>query len=607
MGGRTTRLVGTRLVFVLVGAIAAAVFAATALARTDVGAGTSSSASVGASWGTVGGDLADTRYSVLTQIDPSNVASLKVAWTAKIESTPGTGGENIPLVVGNSLLAQSNSETLASINASTGEIQWVNTAASRGDASSYTSRGEAVGDGLVYLLQGGPFQTAGNGAMEAFDLATGKPVWKTQINLDNHHTYGPPTPIFFNHVVYVGSTGSDAVGGARGDVSALDAKTGKILWQWFVTPNPGTPAAASWSNKTSETIRGGGASWTNGAIDPRLGLLYMPTGNPWPDFGRSAGDNLYTDGLVALSLKTGKVKWFYQTTHHDEWDYDCATPPVLWDAKMKSHGGKLVHGVTVTCKNGYVYELDRATGKPVLPVVEKPVANAKTDPAAATLMTKTYKWLRTNGKALTEPIPVGDAITPHCATPSLLPSVAPDGKPYEYSCAYNYYSADHYVAGTNQDSMDWEPLSYNQKLGYTYFCANDGIRSVKLGDPAATQVSDAQVWPQLLTNGNGGSEPRAGWFTALNVQNNKKVWQAQYTVSCKMGSATTASGLVFTGDASGNFIAFDAKTGQKLFTWTLPTLGLSSAPIVYSVNGKEYIAMTVGLAGSATVVALALP
>ena len=288
----------------------------------------------------------------------------------------------------------------------------------------------------------------------------------------------------------------------------------------------------------------------------------------------------------------------------------------------------MVHGLELACKNGYVYELDRLTGKPVTPVKEVPVANAKTDPTAAALMTNTYGWLRTGKAPLTEPIPVrAGAVTQHCAQASLLPGPAPDGQPYEYSCAYNYYSADHYVAGTSQDSVDWQPMSLDNKLGYAYICANNGVRSVKMGDPTAPQTSDGSVWPQLLQNGNGGSEPRLGWFTALNLQNNKAVWRKEYSSSiCTGGSAATASGIVFAEATSTNLpnatttitpqsslYAYDAKTGNLLSTYTQPGLNITGPPVIFEESGKEYVAFegTIpvpnGIGTYSQIMALALP
>jgi glucose dehydrogenase len=576
-------------------------------------------------WVNYGNNLGNARYSTLTQITPSNVANLKLAWTGRFEGNPGGSGENSPMVIGNTMYT-SDGGTMAAFDDTTGQQLWEKTPTDRNQKPTtltisptlsvpFTfagSRGMAIGDGLLFAEES-------DGTMVGFNRYTGLPVWQTELNPKGFHTYQPPAPLFFDHMVYVGLSGSDTTTGLHATFTALDAKTGKIVWQFHITPNAGGPGANTWGNP-SELANGGGANWTVATIDPKLGTIYVPTGNPYPDFGRTPGDENFTDGLLALDLKTGKLKWFYQTTHHDEWDYDCTMPAAMWDQTIN---GKLVHGIELACKNGYVYELNRATGQPVTPVKEEPVSNAKTDSDAAALMTNTYDWQRTGGKPLTEPIPVGAGdVTQHCADPALLPGPAPDGKPYEYSCAYNYYSADHFVAGTNQDSVDWQPMSIDAKLGYAYICANNGVRSVKMGNPDAPQTSDGSVWPQLVNNGDGGSEPRLGWFTALDLRTNKMVWRKEYTDSqCTAGSAATSTGIVFgsglltSGSKTSTLYAYDAKTGALLSSWTEPGLTISGPPVVFEAQGKEYVAFegTAPLASNPTgpsygqIFALSLP
>jgi mono/diheme cytochrome c family protein len=377
------------------------------------------------------------------------------------------------------------------------------------------------------------------------------------------------------------------------------------MWTFHILPTAGTPAAKTWGNPAKELKDGGGALWTNVAIDPQTNTVFIPTGNPWPDFGRTAGDEYYTDGLVAVNATSGKVRWFYQTTHHDEWDYDCAQPPTLWEQTIK---GKDVKGVSIACKNGYAYELDRATGKPVTPVKEMPLSNAKTDLQAKKVDEKTFGWFRTGGKVMTEPVPVdGGAVTPVCASKALLPKTAPDGKPYETACAFNYYGTDHYTAGTVESAVDWQPASYNPKAGYTYYCTNNGIRSVKIQKADAKQTSDNQVWPQLYANGNGGAEPNLGELVAMNLQTNKQAWVHHYTkTTCAGGSASTAGGLVFNPDGAGTLHAYDAKTGKQMWSYEGSGQAFGAPPIVYEAGGREYVAVNATANGHAILLAFAL-
>ncbi|HEY4096357.1 MAG TPA: PQQ-binding-like beta-propeller repeat protein [Baekduia sp.] len=541
----------------------------------------------GTSWPAVGGDLAGTRYSTLDQITTGNAPNLKLALSMPIDlpkTTGSSGGEATPIVLNGVMFAESGLGTLGAYDVSTGKPIWQKTAQQLGNKIPAGTRGMAYGEGLLYIDQIG-------GTLQGVDAATGKVRWNSLVNTQHLTGYSAQSAIYSNGLVFVGQSGSDLVGGARGFIKAFDAKTGKLRWTFNATPDPGTPDAKTWGDTPeaqAAMARGGGNTWTNVAVDPKLQMVYVPTGNTWPDFGRTAGDEYYTDGVLGLDLQTGKKRWFFQAVHHDEWDYDCAQPPVLWDQPIN---GKPVAGLTIACKSGYQYQLDRRTGKPVTPVREEPLANAESDPQAKKYSEDSLDWFRTGGKPMTEPIPVGaGAVVPHCAIKANLPAKAPDGKPYEYSCAFNYYSDDHFIAGTTEQALNWQPTSYAANLGYEYFCANNGTRAVRVSDVKAQQKTDVEVWPQLYQNGVGGSEPKTGYFTAIDVRTNKLVWQKHYAnTACSGGSAVTAGGVVFTADSAGHFFGYDAKTGKQVWSFNLPGLSISAPPIVYEANGVEYV------------------
>src|SRR6266536_4854408 len=416
----------------------------------------------GASWPTVGGNLANSRYSTLTQINRSNVAKLVRVWTTEINPGFNASGvvESPPTVVGKTLYASSSRGTPAALDAATGKLLWSNEPTTRGGKTG-NGRGVSVGDGMLFAGQG-------DGTLTAFDLASGAVRWKTLINTGNVPTYSPATPIFWNHTVYTSLTGND-LGKLRGAIFAYDAKTGALKWTFYIVPFAGQPGSSTWGDPKELDV-GGGGTWTYGAIDPKLGLLYEPTGNPSPDFGRAAGKNLYTDAVIALNLKTGKLKWYFQTVHHDQWDYDCASPPILYDLKV---GKRVQHGLTISCKSGYTYNLDRATGKPLTPVKELPPPNAQTIDAA----TRDYvaAWSKT------QPIPTNSNLVAHCATSQMVPGPAPDGKPYEYSCVFAYVGPDHFTVHPVSigGAVNYEPGSINPTLGYTYVCSIFNVESSK--------------------------------------------------------------------------------------------------------------------------------
>jgi PQQ-dependent dehydrogenase (methanol/ethanol family) len=552
----------------------------------------------GASWPGTGGDLANSRYSTLTQITRGNVKRLKRVWSTPIDPGQQTGAvESPPIVSGGSMYASSSRGAPAALDAATGQLKWVtnpaaiNLGPSRGLTSTGNGRGEAIGDGMI-------FEGQGDGTITAFNADTGQVVWKTLINTGNVQTYSPATPVYFNHIVYTSLSGNE-FGQLRGAIYAYDAKTGSLLWTWYAVPFAGQPGSNTWGTPT-ELAGGGGGNWTYGAIDPKLGLLYEATGNPSPDFGRTKGIDLYTDSMVALNLKTGEMKWYFQTTHHDEWDYDCASPPILWDHVIK---GKLVHGIEVACKSGYVYELNRATGKPATPVIEKAPPNTRTVGAATLKADSTW--------AKTQPIPVGDPVVPHCATRANVPGTAPDGKPYEYSCTFAYVGGDHYTVLTPgiNGAINYEPSSYNAKLGHVYVCSAVNYQPTKavpgapspLGAIAPTFANEVFPPAGYIPTAAPGKTLHVleGTLTALSLSNNRRVWQKQYFSDtggvCKSGSSTTVTGLVFI--AEGNvFYAYDAATGAKLWSYTPPEGAVvNTPPVIYSANGKEYVAWNADL------------
>jgi PQQ-dependent dehydrogenase (methanol/ethanol family) len=545
-----------------------------------------------ANWLATGGDLSNSRYSTLTQITKGNVGSLALAWHTPINPGFTTGPvESPPIVAGHTMYVSSNRGAPAALDTTTGSLVWVSdptvtiAGASRGQVSTGNGRGQSVGDGMI-------FEGQADGTITAFNANTGQVVWKTLINTGGVPTYSPATPVYYNHIVYTSLSGNE-FGKLRGAIYAYDARTGKLLWTWYAVPFAGQPGANTWGDK-AELAVGGGGNWTYGAIDPKLGLLYEATGNPSPDFGRTKGINLYTDAMVALDLKTGKMKWYFQTVHHDEWDYDCASPPILWDAKIK---GKLVHGIEVACKSGYVYQLNRETGKPATPIVEKPIPNAKT--VGAQTIAEDASWSKT------QPVPLGDTVVPQCVTAKDVPGPAPDGKPYEYSCTFAYVGTDHYTVLTPgiQGAINYEPSSFNPKLGYVYVCSSVFFQPTKVVKGAPSPLGPiAPTFEDEVFPPNGYVAPQGvrqlqGTFVALRISNHKKVWQKLFYNDsggiCKSGSSTTSTGLVFLAQG-GSFYAYDAANGKQLWSYTPPEgVMVNTAPAIYTANGKEYVAWNV--------------
>ncbi|MDB5077152.1 MAG: quinonprotein alcohol dehydrogenase, partial [Chloroflexi bacterium] len=339
----------------------------------------------------------------------------------------------------------------------------------------------------------------------------------------------------------------------------------KELWRWYTTPGPQDPGGSSWPNNGSY-LKGGAPIWNTPAVDPKLGLLYFSTGNAAPDLygGGRKGNNLFAASIVALNYKTGKLAWWFQEVHHDIWDFDAPSPVVLFDTTIH---GQLRHGVGQVGKTGWVYLLDRANGKPLVGINEKPVpqfADQATSP--------------------TQPYPVGDAVVPQCAQAI---------KGFRSACIFTpVTNIDTVFAPLFNGGVDESPMAFSPQTGYMYTGADV--------QPFDVTYSKSAFKKGQYYLGIGGSNTivgavNSGTFTAIDTRTNKIAWQVPLRDENGSGSGamTTAGGLVFNGQIDGWFKAYDAKTGKVLWKWQtgLP----NNAPaMTYDVNGVQYIAIDAG-------------
>jgi PQQ-dependent dehydrogenase (methanol/ethanol family) len=340
--------------------------------------------------------------------------------------------------------------------------------------------------------------------------------------------------------------------GARGQFGAYDAKTGKEVWKFWTVPGPGEFGHDTWEGESWQT--GGAPVWTHPAIDPGLGTVYITTGNPWPvtDGTKRGGDNLFSASIVALDFKTGARKWHFQEVHHDLWDYDGPSPPVLADITYQGKPRKiLMHGN----KNGMMYILDRTNGTPLIGVDEKTV------PQNAAQKT-----------AKTQPYPIGDPLVPLC------PEAAPDWFPS--GCVFTPFHTERVAIapGTN-GGLAWAPTSYSPQTKLWYACGN-------------VRANSFWVW------GFGAlpfTQVIGGVLSAIDPTTNKAVWSKKLSFQCGGGSGllTTATGLLFHGQGDGLLVAYDATTGDRL--WQFQTGAGADAPVAtYEVAGEQYIAILAG-------------
>jgi len=521
---------------------------------------------VGKDWITNGGNMTNQRYSTLKQIDTSNVKQLRGAWMTRLKSS-GLGGkysfEATPLVKDGIMYISTGNDDVFALDAKTGQILWEHWSQIGQTISTiccgWLNRGLAMGEGMLFIAQL-------DANMVALDIKTGKEVWRTPVE-DWHNGYGmTAAPLYYDGIVYTGITGGEF--GIRGRLTALDAKTGKILWRAYTLPAPGEPGGDSWPAGTTHYSRGGASIWNTPALDPELGLVYFAVGNCGPDYDGSMreGDNLFCASVLAVNAKTGAYAWHFQQVHHDIWDYDAASPVLLFDTVVNGQPRK---AAAQAGRTGWVYILDRTNGKPLLGIEERPVPQ---EPRQKT--------------AKTQPFPIGDAIVPQCAEPMPASGYEKAGCIFEAFWEEPVLIQPSGIGGTN-----WAPMSYNPETGSLYVPGT--IRT-----SAFARYGDTYKLGLRYVGGTQAApigSPMSGTFTAIGGNTNKIAWQNKtpYRIGQGGGSTTTAGGLVFRGDPDGNFLAINAKTGEEL--WRFQTgFGADAPPAVYEIDGEEYVAIATG-------------
>ena len=310
-------------------------------------------------WPTYHGSNGGNRYSSAKQIDRTTVRSLGPRWMFTLPNTARL--QVTPLVVEGIMYVTAANEVYA-LDAGTGRQLWhyrrSRTKGVAGDAGAGINRGVAIHGGRLFMV-------TDHAHLVALDRLTGALLWDAEM-ADYRHNYGATSaPFAVGNLVVSGISGGDE--GVRGFVAAFDQDSGKEQWRFWTVPKPGEPGSETWQGGTPETTleHGCAATWLTGTYDEQTGILYWPTGNPCPDYNGDdrKGDNLYSDSILALDVKTGKLKWHYQYTPHDLWDWDSQQPPVLVDANWNGTPRKLLLHAN---RNGFFYVLDRITGEILL-------------------------------------------------------------------------------------------------------------------------------------------------------------------------------------------------------------------------------------------------
>ena len=497
-------------------------------------------------WLTYSGGVSSQRYSTLNQITPDNVKNLELQWIFQSRSLERY--EATPLVVDGVMYTVQNPDDVLALDAVTGRIYWTYSYQVSPDARpccGRLSRGLAIlGDTL--------FIGTIDAHVIALDAKSGKPLWNSQVG-DPAKGYAiTHAPLIVKDKVIVGMAGGEY--GIRGYILALDTKTGKEAWRFYTIPGPGEPGHESWKDDSWQ--HGGASVWVTGSYDPDTNLTFWGIGNPGPDWNgdNRAGDNLYACSVVALDADTGKLKWYYQFSPHDEFDYDATQIPVLADIDWQGRPRKVMMWAN---RNGLFYVLDRTTGQFLS---GKPFVKVN--------------WM--NG-------------------------FDERGRPMKVASAASSKEGTLIYPG-NQGGTNWYSPSYSPHTGLFYIPVWDNYSSL--------YVKQDQDFVEGRTFGGGGPRPTGpatktgvqnfradediyGAVRAIDPKTGDKKWEFKMADVTEAGILTTSSDVLFTGGHEGYFFALDARNGKLL--WKSPLGGeVRSGPMTYMVNGRQYVAVDAG-------------
>jgi len=490
-----------------------------------------------ANWTSYNGDYTGRRYSSLSQINPTNVAQLRAEWVfharnaSRLEVTP---------VVVNGLMFVTAANDAFALDASTGRVVWHHSwPVSEGlidDASRHINRGVGVWHNRVYM-------ETDNAHLLCLDARSGNLIWDVAYANWNKNYGATSAPLVVKDKILVGTSGGDD--GVRGFVAAYDAMTGKLAWRFWTIPAPGEFGSHSWPG--GSYLHGGGTTWMSGTYDPELNTIFWGTSNPAPDFEGSVrpGDDLYTDCVIALDPDTGKLKWHFQFTPHDLFDYDAVETPMLIDAIYKGEARKLLVQVN---RNGFIYVLDRTNGKflSAAPFVEKLNWAKGVDQHGRPIRTEV------------RPTPAGTRVCPG------------------------------YTGATN-----WFAPSYNESTHLVYFMALEQCQTY-FSKPQPQRFKEGTEYYSTGVKRIPG-EPNQKLLVAYNMETGSIAWKNPQVGrgGSSGGTMTMAGGLVFFGDDTESFEAVDAQTGKALWHFTTGQ-GMSASPMSYAVAAKQYVTIAAG-------------
>jgi PQQ-dependent dehydrogenase (methanol/ethanol family) len=522
-------------------------------------------------WLTHGRTYSEQRFSPLAKINTSNVGQLGLAWSLDLNRRTARGLEATPLVIDGVIYTSGAWSTVFAIEAKSGKLLWefdpevAGRYAGKG-CCDVVNRGVAAWNGKIFV-------GAYDGRLIALDAKTGKKLWET-LTVDQSQDYTiSGAPRIVKGKVIIGNGGAEF--GVRGYISAYDAETGKMLWRFWTVP--GDPAKP-FESKTVEMIAktwagewwkygGGGTVWDSMAYDPELDLLYIGVGNgsPWNYKLRSdaKGDNLFLASIVALKPDTGEYVWHFQTTPGEDWDYTATQHMILADLTIDGRARKVIMQAP---KNGFFYVLDRATGEFI------------------------------SGAAYSK-VTWADGLDPKTGRPKIKPEAlySTTGKPLV-------------IQPGPGGAHNWHPMSFSPRTGLVYIPSLEAAFGYVPSDPKTFQKRPGVVWsfgidpvgaamPEDEATRKAIRASSKGRLIAWDPIQQKSVWNVEYPIAWNGGLLSTEGGLLFQGTGQGKFVAYDAKDSKKLWDFHAQT-GIIAAPITYEIDGEQYVTVLAGWGGA---------
>jgi alcohol dehydrogenase (cytochrome c) len=484
-------------------------------------------------WPGYNGDPRGNRYTTLSQITKANVARLAPRWVFTI---PGTANSQVtPSVVGGVMYVANPNECFA-LDAGTGRQIWRYQRPRGKVMMGHANRGVSVSGDRVFMV-------TDDAHVIALHRMTGELLWDATLEDWRKNYSATSAPLAAGDLVISGVTGGEH--GANGFVAAHDQQTGREVWRFWTVPKRGEPGSETWEGKDID--HGGAPTWFTGSYDPELDTVYWPTGNPAKEYSGEdrKGDNLYSDSILALDRRTGRLKWYYQFTPHDLWDWDATQTSVLVDASWEGAPRKLL---LHAARNGFFYVFDRTDGKLLL----------------ARQFIRTLTWasgIGADGRPIKlpnqEPSPGGTKVCP-----------SQDGATNWYSPSYNPATGLYYVQTNEKCSIYTRTEQGDWESGKSYL--------------GGSQRTAPEPTPQRI-------------LRAIDIRTGAVRWEIPQPGRADSwgGTLATAAGLVFFGEDSGSFMAADAVTGDTV--WSFPTNHTwKASPMTYMFDGRQYIAVAAG-------------